>query len=235
MKVLFTGGEPLLYEPLLEMTHFAKKIGFICEINTNGYYLDKFDYSEIASLYASINISIHSNLAEEHDKMVGVHGAWERVVASILELRKHNANIFIITVLTDQEVSRFKDMKKFVEEFLDCRWVPDVNISPTYEKSYDSVNRYTVQIESLENIIREKEYREIILGEENDVLCTGECKAARNLCFIDSQGYVYPCLSFKIDENERMIMKYPSAEQQAENDISHFITWLIEKKILIRE
>lgn len=33
----------------------------------------------------------------------------------------------------------------------------------------------------------------------------------------------------------QMIMKYPSAEQQAENDISHFITWLIEKKILIRE
>ena len=95
-------------------------------------------------------------------------------------------------------------MKTFVENTLHCTWVPDINISPTYANSYDAVIKYTPCTESLKKILSENGNRHLIIGEASSSISTGECKAARNLCFIDSQGYIYPCLSFKIAEDETM-------------------------------
>jgi radical SAM protein with 4Fe4S-binding SPASM domain len=98
--VVFTGGEPTLYEHLPELIHYAESKGIITGINSNGRNLANSNYldSLIDAGLDHIQITIESSNAEIHDEMVNLPGAWKETVTGIQNVL--NKNIYMMTNTT---------------------------------------------------------------------------------------------------------------------------------------
>ena len=83
--IVFTGGEPTLYQGLPELVAYAENIGLITGLNTNGRKLADPGY--LAGLVDAgldhIQITFESHDPSIHDLMVGAHGAWAETVSGL--------------------------------------------------------------------------------------------------------------------------------------------------------
>ena len=198
VKVAFTGGEPFIRNDAMELFQKVRRLGMICEVNTNGALVEKFGYTEVSDLFGGINISLHSHIAKVHDRLVGVDGAWETTVKTIRKLKEINANVAINSVITNSTILEFSEFENFVNNELECEWHPDIKIMPTYAGGIDAIERYQINTEQIAKILRQDSTL-IYKTTDEKTYCTGVCKAGRNTCFIDVNGQVYPCITFKRD------------------------------------
>jgi radical SAM protein with 4Fe4S-binding SPASM domain len=83
--VVFTGGEPTLFNGLAQLVAYAEEKGLITGLNTNGRKLA--DPAYLASLVDAgldhVQITLESHDPKIHDHMVAAQGAWEETVAGI--------------------------------------------------------------------------------------------------------------------------------------------------------
>jgi MoaA/NifB/PqqE/SkfB family radical SAM enzyme len=82
--ITFTGGEPLLRQDLFELIAHINQKKAVPILFTNGLYLtqDNVDKLYDAGLY-SLFVSIDSHVADEHDKLRGVNGLFEKAIEGI--------------------------------------------------------------------------------------------------------------------------------------------------------
>ncbi len=83
--IVFTGGEPTLYQGLPELVAYAEEKGLITGLNTNGRKLA--DQSYLAELVAAgldhVQITFESHDPNIHNQMVVAKDAWSQTVAGI--------------------------------------------------------------------------------------------------------------------------------------------------------
>jgi MoaA/NifB/PqqE/SkfB family radical SAM enzyme len=88
----FTGGEPTIRPDLLDLIRYAKSLGFTSlSMITNGVRMADPAYTK-ACVEAGIDdflLSIHGNEASVHDRVTGVPGSFDKVVAAANHLRSH--------------------------------------------------------------------------------------------------------------------------------------------------
>jgi radical SAM protein with 4Fe4S-binding SPASM domain len=83
--ICFTGGESTLRKDLSDLIARADAKGQITGLLTNGIRLSDRNYVEelVSAGLDHVQITIESHLAEEHNRMVGTHGAWEKTIQGI--------------------------------------------------------------------------------------------------------------------------------------------------------
>jgi radical SAM protein with 4Fe4S-binding SPASM domain len=83
--IVFTGGEPTLFNGLPELVHYAEEKGLITGLNTNGRKLadPAFLNSLVNAGLDHVQITLESHDPSIHDQMVKAHGAWEETVAGL--------------------------------------------------------------------------------------------------------------------------------------------------------
>jgi len=108
------GGEPLLREDLPDILQYAKKLGFITTVVTNGYYL-KERQTEILPFTDLIVVSIDSNDAL-HDTLRGVKGLREKAIEGIKSCKGGNTIIRIYSVICTLNVGKIDGLVKLSEE-----------------------------------------------------------------------------------------------------------------------
>jgi radical SAM protein with 4Fe4S-binding SPASM domain len=83
--IVFTGGEPTLYQALPELVAYAEAQGLITGLNTNGRKLADRAYldSLVAAGLDHVQITLESHDPAIHDHMVAARGAWQETVAGI--------------------------------------------------------------------------------------------------------------------------------------------------------
>jgi radical SAM protein with 4Fe4S-binding SPASM domain len=83
--IIFTGGEPTLREDLAELVAHAEKNGQITGLNTNARRLSDPHYVEklVAAGLDHVQITVESNEAEVHDRMVRTKGAFLQTVKGL--------------------------------------------------------------------------------------------------------------------------------------------------------
>ena len=83
--IVFTGGEPTLFEGLPELIAHAEALGQITGINTNGRRLKDAAYLNrlIEAGLDHAQITLESHLPEIHDQMVAAAGAYEDTIAGL--------------------------------------------------------------------------------------------------------------------------------------------------------
>ena len=89
------GGEPLVREDAEELLYYARQAGLITVLVTNGFYL-KERLKELAPHMDAVILSL-DYAGEEHDRMRGCPGLYERVVSVMEALRRqypHNKVYF---------------------------------------------------------------------------------------------------------------------------------------------
>ena len=83
--VVFTGGEPTLYEGLEELVSRSEEFGQVTGLVTNGRRLGTPGYlrSLIAKGLDHVQITVLSHKEAVHDDLVGEKGAWQETVAGL--------------------------------------------------------------------------------------------------------------------------------------------------------
>ncbi|MBU4032232.1 MAG: radical SAM protein [Candidatus Thermoplasmatota archaeon] len=83
--IVFTGGEPTLYEGLKKLISKSEELGQITGLITNGRNLARPDYLKelVNTGLDHVQITMLSHLESQHDELAGGKGAWKETVAGI--------------------------------------------------------------------------------------------------------------------------------------------------------
>ncbi len=124
-RFTLTGGEPTLHPGFLELVSWLKKHDQYVSINTNGLHLSRFA-SELTDLQVDdISISL-DGLAQDHDIIRKVSGAWEKSSRSIQDLLaargdKKRPIVRVVTVLDKDNFSQIPKLAALLADWgVDC-------------------------------------------------------------------------------------------------------------------
>lgn len=119
IRVLLSGGEPLLYSKFLELNKALKDYPARVVLLTNGTLLERFDVDGLN--VDEIQFSL-DGMEKGHDYLRG-KGSFERLVKGI-ELVKNNTNkdISFATMIHRENLKEFKKMKEFVKSYEAKEW-----------------------------------------------------------------------------------------------------------------
>lgn len=99
-RIQIIGGEPFWDKKLLknELDYAIRKFERI-EIFTNGTIITDEWFEYFAKNNICIALSVYSYDKDEHDKVTGVKGSWEKTNSVIKQLKKHNIEYRVCNVL----------------------------------------------------------------------------------------------------------------------------------------
>jgi radical SAM protein with 4Fe4S-binding SPASM domain len=116
--IVFTGGEPTLYNGLPELVAYAEEKGLITGLNTNGRRL--VDQGYLAELVDAgldhVQITFESHNPEIHDQMVAANGAWTQTVAGLKNVLATPLYIMTNTTLLTLNAPTIKATLHFLAE-----------------------------------------------------------------------------------------------------------------------
>ncbi len=98
--IVFTGGEPTLYNGLTELVAYAEKQGLITGLNTNGRKLadEEFLISLVEAGLDHVQITLESHDPQIHNRMVAAKGAWTETVSGLKNVL--NSRLYVMTNTT---------------------------------------------------------------------------------------------------------------------------------------
>jgi radical SAM protein with 4Fe4S-binding SPASM domain len=116
--VVFTGGEPTLYQGLPELIAYAEAKGLITGLNTNGRKLA--DGAYLAALVDAgldhVQITIESHDPDIHNLMVAAQDAWSQTVQGIQNVLKTRLYMMTNTTLLTHNSPTIKGTLEFLAE-----------------------------------------------------------------------------------------------------------------------
>jgi MoaA/NifB/PqqE/SkfB family radical SAM enzyme len=107
------GGEPLMREDIIEILAHAHAIGLYTGIITNGYYLP--DMARDLARVADLTIVSLDDLADNHDRMRGATGIFDRAMQGITELKKNRGRVAINSVISRFNMDAAERMTGFAQ------------------------------------------------------------------------------------------------------------------------
>jgi radical S-adenosyl methionine domain-containing protein 2 len=124
-KVTFAGGEPLLYPDIFDAVAFAKELGLVTSIVTNGLLLDATRIARLAPVLDWAAISVDS-LTPDTNRGIGRCTPVGRCLSAEEYLqRAHSLRDAGIKLKINTVVSRFnchEDLSSFIAEACPLRW-----------------------------------------------------------------------------------------------------------------
>lgn len=93
--IRFTGGEPLLHPNIISFISKAKEAGFLTSIITNGLLLNSLSKKLCDCKLDQIIISIDGSTPDIHDKLRGVQGLHNKIIAGVKEIKRLNPKVNI--------------------------------------------------------------------------------------------------------------------------------------------
>jgi radical SAM protein with 4Fe4S-binding SPASM domain len=116
--VVFTGGEPTLYDGLAELIAYAEEKGIITGLNTNGRMLANKAYlgSLIDAGLDHVQITLESHDPGIHDLMVCARGAWQETVDGIKNVLESQLYVMTNTTLLRHNYKTIEKTLQFLAE-----------------------------------------------------------------------------------------------------------------------
>jgi len=110
----FTGGEPLLYSPIVDAFREAKKLGFYTALTTNCLLYPKYA-AELRGLVDILQFSLDSANEKEHNAIRGV-ASYQKVIESIKIAKELKEKPSIIHTVTNQNIGDLPQLIRFAHE-----------------------------------------------------------------------------------------------------------------------
>jgi len=109
--LVFSGGEPLCRDDLFGLIAYAKGLGIIPALATNGTMIDAGVAERIAnSGIVRVAVSLDGATAEAHDRLRQMEGAFQRAIEGIRHLRDKGLSFQIIITLTRNNSWQLEDV-----------------------------------------------------------------------------------------------------------------------------
>jgi radical SAM protein with 4Fe4S-binding SPASM domain len=113
-RVLFTGGEPLLYPGFFDVIEHVDSLGVATSIITNGSLLGEANVKRLAALHALIDltVSLDSARADVHDEVRLMRGLFKRATAGMARVRElaPHVHLTVNTVVSASTAESVKDL-----------------------------------------------------------------------------------------------------------------------------
>ena len=200
VNILFTGGEVLLRKDLCDIVEYAVESGFIVNLYTTGVGLTDEVFDRLcATKINGISVSLYSGIAEEHDKITGVKGSFEKTLKATLMFKAAGINTFIKCVAMKQNFNSLESLYQLGKR-LDIH----VSIASRIVSGHDGKCAADYSLGNLELYKKFYElsfkYYPVTASKENppleEMLNIKTCGAGLSSLAIDPFGGVHPCITF---------------------------------------
>ncbi|MCJ7571666.1 MAG: PqqD family peptide modification chaperone [Candidatus Thermoplasmatota archaeon] len=160
-SIVFTGGEPFTYSNLIDLLKYAKQLGFVVYINSNGTLITK----KISHLLKEINIdgvmiSLHAACSEIHDSQTNKNGSWKNTINGIQNLLEQKVHTGINMTVTNNNYEYVYDLGKYSVElgvpFSITRFIPINKRDTPLELSYQNFKKVLIDIEKIKKLYSKK-------------------------------------------------------------------------------
>ncbi|MDF2545782.1 MAG: hypothetical protein K0R93_680 [Anaerosolibacter sp.] len=206
-SVVFSGGEPLEWEPLIRSLKLCSNLGIDTSVYTTcfNFYLDEsLFYEFINSGIRNVVVSLFGANAKEHEKITRIHGSFDKTIAGIKKLKENDINIGVHFVAMRPNWRQLAGVVSLIEE-LRVKKISILRFVPhgrgEIVKDVYNLNRDELK-ELKKEILRLRENKEVMirLGSPFNILSVDshvDCLAGIDKIIIGSDGLVYPCDAFK--------------------------------------
>jgi len=110
LAVHFSGGEPLLRKDIFELVAYARELGLLSRVNTNGLLVNPESAKKLkAAGLTECGISIDSADPSVHERFRGVPGLHARALGAVRTLRRFGIPCRIMTVSLKSQVTEGLD------------------------------------------------------------------------------------------------------------------------------
>jgi len=215
-NLTLSGGEPLAHPDFFALGAYARELGFVTRIKSNGHALRgdvaRRTKDEVDPFV--VEMSLHGATAATHDRQTRVEGSFDRLLANIAECREIGLRLKLNSTLTGWNEDELEAMIELTEA-LEVPLQIDPEVSPkddgdseplSIRASRDAVLRlFRIQAE------RSARYGEAPGGvsvqrEGDDMLpaeataaggTTKHCGAGSATIAVDPFGSVFPCVQWR--------------------------------------
>jgi radical SAM protein with 4Fe4S-binding SPASM domain len=204
--VTFSGGEPFVRKNILfKLAKIFKEKEIEVYVNTNGTLINEEIAKKIGELKIDkVSINIESLDKEEHEKLRGLSGCWDRSLNSIELLKKYapNCNVVIRTVVNKKNYLEVEKIANFVKslglkEYMLIDFIPkadDQHLMLNKEEWAEFYKKY-LNIKKLG--LRIVPNHAILFLERTRNIDVPFCMAGRIKLIINANGDVVPCNHLK--------------------------------------
>ena len=107
-KVDYFGGEPLLRKDIVELVRYGESLGLYISLTTNAWLLSPQMIKDLkAAGISCINISLDSVEEEEHDRLRGLPGVYQRAVDAVRGCHAAKIPCIVSTYATRRRIQNF--------------------------------------------------------------------------------------------------------------------------------
>lgn len=206
LEIVWTGGEPLMRNDLIDLVEYATKKNIKSVIFTNGCLVDEKFISSIKDKNVFLRFSLDGATKEINDKIRG-NGSYETIINAINKCKKNGIEIGIATTINKMNFME----KEQIVELAESLNVDEIELSEVEERGYAITNKgklllsqqqkYEFREFSLLLTIQNEKYRKGIRFQKySKILSEGDkkhcCKGGITTAFINIEGNLYPCYLF---------------------------------------
>lgn len=110
-QVLITGGEPTLKDCFLDVCKYAKKLGLILNIFTNGLHITDELFDELLVIKPnSVSVSLYAGDAKTHDSITQVKGSFDKTLKFVMALKCAGIDTFIKSVVLKKNFEHYEKL-----------------------------------------------------------------------------------------------------------------------------
>ncbi|MCX5751252.1 MAG: radical SAM protein [Candidatus Saganbacteria bacterium] len=116
-RVVFLGGEPFLHPSFLKILGHLSHLPVSIGISTNGFFVNDRILAVLKKLGKKVDVafSLDGDTAKTHDAMRGA-GSFEITVRNLIEMKKHQVNCQINTVITRYNFKSIEGLASLAEK-----------------------------------------------------------------------------------------------------------------------
>ena len=217
MIVAYTGGEPFLRKDFFEILSYTKMKGLKSTITTNGTLINYEVARKLRDLEVMLmRVSIDSAQEDSHDWFRGVHGSFRLTTNAIRILSKVGLPVTVLTTVSSFNVDEIENIIDLSIELGAKGFNTSLFIPYGKGEAHKNLQLRPDQYKDMLQVLRSK--REHLKGKidikaedplsflleteqcEDPYCYPRMCQAAISTLEITADGFVMPCLSFDIKE-----------------------------------
>lgn len=186
-----SGGEATLRPDLVEILSHARSLNFAVRLFTNGLRVNDELADQLARLHLlSVEVSLYSHLAGEHDHLTGVPGSWERATSAIRLLTTRGVNCTAKWVVTTACSSTLARMGELAFE-LGATLQDSISITSREDGDTSASDRWMLPLERLTKHVAQRPAKR--LRDREELLEQPTCGACRTAVVIGPDGKYRVC------------------------------------------
>lgn len=206
-RLVLTGGEPFMRDDIVEILEKCNNSFMKAIVFTNGLLITDEIINKIKDMNIMIRFSIDGATPETHDKIRG-NGSFEKTVDIMKKCVENGIDIAISATINSVNFDQYMDIVKLAEslgvkelELSEVNLFGNAKDNEYLMLSKDQLSKmreYNLKLAySCESFKRgmgfERQYEQALKRSERK----HACNAGVSMCYIKSNGNVYPCILFK--------------------------------------